>query len=899
MSTFDLPAALAAGVTVVTPNKRLARALAAWHDDAMRQRSLRTWPAARVLPWHAWQQTLWLDALAAGAFADPRPLLSEPAAAFLWDRIVAREQALLDPRGAAERAREAWMLFHAWREPHEAPAAWAHAGIADDAAAFARWAQRYAAHLDDEHAVDAAQAADALAAIAQSVPSWRDADVVLAGFLETTRQQQRLLAALAAAGTRVARVALPRPRSGVVRRIAHASPQAELAAALVDARARIEADPAARVAIVVGDLDDRRPEVIAAADDLLCPELAQQPGSDVPRPYAISLGLRLPDVPIVAAALALIEWSSSLLPLDAAAAVLRSPYLPQAEQEWQMRAAIELSWRRDGLRDVPFAVAVDRLSMAGRDPLAARWRSAVAPQTARAAPAAWADAWRAWLAALGWPGDRSLSSAEWQARARLFEALGEFAALGGLARLLSRDDAVHALRALIARIVFQPEAPPARIEILGVLEASGLEFDALWLAGMSAERWPPRVAPNPLLPLAWQRTRGVPRADAAHALAFAQAATAAFANAANEVTASHATTVDGSPAEASPLFAAWPAADDPGNARAGRAAAMAADRPALESLPDAVAPPLAEGSAVRGGVDIVESQSACAFQSFGRHRLHARTPAAPVAGLGPDERGTLLHRALKAFWDDVRDHTALAALTDEALVARIEAAVATARTVLDAQRWRALPPPVAAAESARLAATLHGWLTTIERERPAFAAVATEADARLALGGLVLSFRVDRVDALADGGVAIIDYKSGRVPAPTKWFAARPSGTQVGLYALARKDAAPEEPLRAAAYAQLKAGDVAVTGLAADADAWPGLRTPAEARGVNLATWPEVERFWRERYGALAAAFRAGDAAVLPRDAQACRYCDLQPVCRVQALDDAPREPEEDERDRG
>ena len=119
----------------------------------------------------------------------------------------------------------------------------------------------------------------------------------------------------------------------------------------------------------------------------------------------------------------------------------------------------------------------------------------------------------------------------------------------------------------------------------------------------------------------------------------------------------------------------------------------------------------------------------------------------------------------------------------------------------------------------------------------------------------------------------------------------------MGLYALARKDAAPDEPLRAAAYAQLKAGDVALAGLAADAGAWPALRTPAEARNVNLATWADVEGFWRERYGALAAAFRVGDAAVLPRDAQACRHCDLQPLCRVQALDDAAREPEDDERD--
>jgi RecB family exonuclease len=296
-------------------------------------------------------------------------------------------------------------------------------------------------------------------------------------------------------------------------------------------------------------------------------------------------------------------------------------------------------------------------------------------------------------------------------------------------------------------------------------------------------------------------------------------------------------------------------------------------------------------------VDIVESQSTCAFQSFGRHRLHARTPSAPGVGLGPDERGILLHRALKAFWDDVHDHATLAALGEDALVARIEAAVAAARKALAPQRWRALPPPVAAAESARLAATLHGWLATVERERPPFTVAATEASAQLALGGLVLSFRIDRVDALADGGAAIIDYKSGRVPAPSRWFAVRPSGTQVGLYALARRDAAPDAPLRAAAYAQLKAGDVAVAGLAADAAAWPALRTPADARNVNLETWTDVERFWRDRYGALAAAFRSGDAAVLPRDAQACRYCDLQPVCRVQALDDAPRESGDDERD--
>ncbi len=394
-----------------------------------------------------------------------------------------------------------------------------------------------------------------------------------------------------------------------------------------------------------------------------------------------------------------------------------------------------------------FGAATAALSTAGRDAMAARWRDTAPPANMRQSPVAWTHAWRAWLDALGWPGDRPLDSAQWQARERLFEAFGAFAGLSGVARTLARDEALQALRAAVARIVFQPETPAARIEILGTLEASGLEFDALWVAGMTAERWPARAAPNPLLPLAWQRQRGVPRADAAHALAFARAATAAFACAADTVTVSHAAMVDGAEAMGSSLFAPWPLATATGVTGSGRVAAIAGTACVLEAIDDHAGPALAEGSAVRGGVDIVESQSTCAFQAFGRHRLGARDPSAPVSGLGADERGTLLHRALKAFWEDVGDHAALVELDEAALAARIARAVAIARGAVDPARWRALPPPVAAAESLRLEATLAGWLGTVERERPPFAATTLEAPTRLALGGLALEFRVDRVDA--------------------------------------------------------------------------------------------------------------------------------------------------------
>jgi RecB family exonuclease len=296
---------------------------------------------------------------------------------------------------------------------------------------------------------------------------------------------------------------------------------------------------------------------------------------------------------------------------------------------------------------------------------------------------------------------------------------------------------------------------------------------------------------------------------------------------------------------------------------------------------------LPDGAAVRGGVDVVESQSTCPFQAFARHRLGARAPSETGSGLSAVERGILLHRTLAAFWQDVGDQSALVALDEDELRARVEQAVDAARNEFDPRRWRALPPAVAQAESTRLAATLHAWVVSVERERPPFRVIATEVPGRLALGGLELAFRVDRVDALAAGGLAIIDYKSGRAPGPARWFAVRPAGTQVGLYALAQRARSPDEPVVAAVYGELKAGAVSANGLAADVSFWPGLRSLHGVKGVAFATWSDVEAAWRHGYGALAADFREGRAAVAPRDAAACRLCDLQPLCRIQQLDDA------------
>jgi len=887
MIAFDFAAALAPGTTLVTPNKRLARHLITGYDNAQRAAGLRAWVAARAMPWQSWLQALWLDALAANALSAPRILVGAGAADHLWDRMVARDSGdLLDARGAAALAAEAWLLFHAWRLPDDRFDGWSRAGIGDDAAAFSRWAQRYGAALAESGLVDTAQSADRLTTAATQVAAWRNRRIVTVGFIEFTPQQRRLLDALRGTGAQIVEYGLPQVTLARRFRVVCAAPDVELGQALAWARERALADPDADVAVVVADLAARRDEVAARAEDILCPALASRVDPDAPRPYDISLGIALADVPLVATAIDLIALGAGTLPMPHAAALLRTAHLPDAAQRWTERAMVERRWREQGTRSVTFADAARTFD--ATDTLATRWREATLPARGARSPAQWASDWRTWLTTLGWPGNRLLGSGEWQANEAWSRLLATFGTFATVTPLLSRDDALTALRSLAARTTFQPEASPARIRIMGLLEASGLTFDALWMAGLTAEAWPPVPPPHPMLPIAWQRERRVPHSDPAADLAHARLMTRGFGGAATEVVASHARNVEGIEREGAALVASWPergAATLP--RAAGLASAIAMQGAEFDACSDDSAPPLAPESEARGGVGIIESQSSCPFQAFARYRLRADAWPAVSEGLTPLERGTLLHAALAAMWDDIGDHATLVALGDTELLDRIANAVAHARNTVDRVRWQSLPAAVAAGESQRLADTLRAWLDAIERPRPPFAVRETEMKVPLQLGGIGLSVRIDRVDTLAGGGVAVIDYKSGRAVEPVKWFAPRPSGTQVGLYALALRTMPDPPAVRATVYAQLKGGEIDVKGLAADVDAWPEMKSVAGLRIAGLATWADVEAEWARRYGALAMDFAQGVAPVAPRDAQSCARCDLHALCRIQSLDDA------------
>jgi probable DNA repair protein len=491
----------------------------------------------------------------------------------------------------------------------------------------------------------------------------------------------------------------------------------------------------------------------------------------------------------------------------------------------------------------------------------------------RQLPSDWSVAFLALLAALGWPGERTLSSDEYQTWAKLREVVSDLTHLDAVLGRLRLGEALTWLAQLCAQTLFQPEAEARSVQILGSLESVGLEFDHLFVTGLHDEAWPEPARPNPFLPVAMQRAHGVPHSSAQWELAFARRMTELWRGAAPDVIFSHPTREADRVLRASPLIADLEPAQatemTPDYARALRSAAR------LEQVADGIAPALPDGFEAPGGVAVFENQAACPFRAFAVHRLGAQPLEEGRPALDARERGTLLHRALAGLWGELQAQEQLLALSAEAATGAVERAVDGALAWMRGRRPDALGPAFAALERERLIHLL-GRLLELERTRAPFRVLSLESPRMLDLGGLRAHGKVDRIDALGDGRHAVIDYKTGQAGVG-QWRDARPDAPQLPLYAVTD----PGE-VAALAFAVLRPDGVEYRGLACDPGLLPGVAPPDPPL-----QWQDLIPRWRETLAALAREFLTGHAAVSPkRYPHTCAYCDVAPLCRVRELFD-------------
>jgi RecB family exonuclease len=175
---------------------------------------------------------------------------------------------------------------------------------------------------------------------------------------------------------------------------------------------------------------------------------------------------------------------------------------------------------------------------------------------------------------------------------------------------------------------------------------------------------------------------------------------------------------------------------------------------------------------------------------------------------------------------------------------------------------------IAELERARLARLAREWLE-LEKTRPDFSVLRLEEKRTLEFAGLEFSARIDRMDKLASGGHAIIDYKTGGSITPRRWDPPRPDEPQLALYAVAAK-----EEISAVAFAKVRPGEMRFMGYSRDDKAIPKVQ--------KAKAWQPLLRAWKDEAERLGTTFAGGEAGVDPKkDLMTCRYCGLETLCRV------------------
>ncbi len=886
MDTLGPQAALlAAGGEILTATPRQAEALKARLGVARAEAGEAVWRTPRVLPLGAWLER------AARTLAE-RPLLLPPeATGRLWQRIVEESPAgagLMSVRAAAAEAERAWQLLQEWRIDVDSLES-----ATPEQAAFRGWARDFASVCREQGAIDRARLGALIAERAPELaPAARSPPGALGfhGFERLTPARAELKRALAAAGRDSLELALAVGPARVTR-IDAPTPALEFAALAAWLLERLGAAPGLRLGVIVPDLAERGASLRRLLDDRLAPAL-KVPGAPDARPYAFARGRRLGDYALVDTALGLLALGDDTIDVLKLGQLLRSPYLglPGQDPDAAARAAegarLDAELRRLGARLLPTEEILKRMrdSRLGTRALALRIeavRRALAGPVRRSA-AAWAEAWPRAFRAAGWPLGRTLGNSEYAAAAELFECLARFGGLGRVLSVLNLAEARAEFRALVVATPFEPEAGAPPVLVLDALEDAALPFDGLWVAGLTADRFPGASAPNPFLPQALQRARGMPGASAEARLLEARAALEGWQRSTPELVLSSARQ-DG---EASLLRsgllpditpAAAPAA---GLARAEQIHAAAALVPGASGR----LPAIGAGVPLAGGVRGLERQSECPFKAAAEMRLAAEPLDRPGTGLPRRVRGELMHLALAHFWNDLKSHAALVAAGEAGRAARARAAVAAALAGI-----RAFLPGGRLLElEARWLARALIALAEAEVERRPFTVEATEQQDTVTLAGHPLRIRLDRLDRLEDGSTIIIDYKTGR-STPKRWAGPRPDSLQLAVYAAYR-----DEPPEAVAIARLPLGlERKFVGVAAREGLLPEVRSLERARQPALRgrLWQDLLAEWKAVAARLASEFAGGLASVDPVDG-ACKHCALASLCRIDEPSLVPAEGE-------
>lgn len=884
LSLDSLAPALAQNALVLVPNNRLRNHLL--RAFALRQ-SAKAWLKPNIQSLNQWLESQW-EALQDLGIIYSCALIATPLQRqMLWETAIKQSALgarLLQPKPLAQQADSAYKNLQLWRLD-EALSQDYFNDAQSNASQFQGWMAEFRRSLALQNTItrETSYALIANAFLQGELP--RHNTIYLEGFDDLPPLMQHVLEAAAENLIRLPNQSAVAPH---ILRTQVATVEEEIKAAALWSKAQLMDMPdAALIGIVVPNLGQCRDQIERIFTEVFEPSACLPRHPRYTLPFNFSAGTPLGSTPLIHSLFELLNLNNNEWPLERLCNFLHSPFWGDADSELVARTHLTTRLRELERLEVstadlryyanqleqqhpPFAsLAINqRLETIGN-----MLRRATGNKSARD----WLNLFDEILTIMGWPGARRLDSQEYQQLNQWFEVRDQFATIDNHSAPMNYNQAARYLRELADKTPFQAQTPDSPIQILGALEAAGLQFSHLWAMGLSDNQWPPVPSPNPLLPLSLQRDHKMPHASAERELEIARNLTERYRHSAPLVIFSSAHSDGDNELRASALIRDIPLTP---------LQTLVADKisdleyyyqllranTALEVIHDARGPRLGEHEMVRGGSNLFKLQATCPFSAFAQLRLGAKNPDQPVFGFSPAERGNLLHDSLAAIWRTLGDSNQLANTGDEQLTALVNAVTQEVITHAQSKNPRKLGKVYCELEQERLSKLLSEWLVQ-ERQRPAFRVVAIEQQESIHFAGLQLKLRIDRIDQFSNGDRLLIDYKTGSANSKS-WLGERPTEPQLPLYAVTAK---ANEPVNGVSFAVINAKQQAWDGLG-ELQGDSGFQTGVKASE----NWAAQLEEWRSVLQKLADDFMNGDARVDFVDKKHEGYAeDLLPLNRL------------------
>lgn len=852
-SYSDLFQKLTQDVVVLTANRRLANYLLAKYDQWRSESSSNVWPTPTILPLNRWILEQWQIHA-----DDSDDDLDDFAEQCVWQNIIQASpigQELSQLQSTALHVQQAWELTQNWQWDLVELSRSTH----PETQAFIQWANTFKAWLASHHYCSRSEIPKRLITFFEKKSHSLPNTLYFVGFDDHPPIIQRLIETIQN-HCPVIHYHQPIMTPSKIFQVGLTDTKEELITAARWIQEQRERYPDAFIGCIVPELTEIRAPLVRIFNQY-CPR------------YTISAGQSLNEFPMMSDALHCLSITENLIDQSTLTTLLTSPYFNSATEDALLAAQLDETLRKQQQFKISLSTVTHTLNLLSQNypqsTLEKRWQAWLSTRNTEKNYTDWAHQFQQQLTAIGWPGQRSLTSLEYQLHQRWNALLLEFAKLDRYFEPPSLQQALRILRQLMTRTIFQPESESESVQILGLLESTGLCFDHVWAVGFDDQHWPPSSRPNPFLPLELQRQYKMPHASYEREDEYSQQLQQRLEKQTHHLILSYPLQKEDQRLKPSYLIEPFPEIT--------REELFTGHQPKtllekcfgknlLETVEDDCGPAMNETESPRGGSSILQHQAACPFQAFAKIRLNARSLEEPIIGISAKEHGTLVHEVLQNIWKQIKNHENLLKLNEESLLSIIYENINKIEKKLS--RYE---PTFQRVQRKRLEKLLLAWLDA-EKSRPSFKVIERETTRNVNINGLPLTLKIDRIDELADGSYLIIDYKTGTKADPAEWLNQPPQALQLPLYAT---------------FAATRADGISFGMINEQKMNFKGMINKKRSKQVFFDIvptdfWEEQQDLWRKAIHKLANDFREGKAAVSPFHQKTCETCDLHSLCRVE-----------------